>query len=178
MSVRKIIRMGHPTLRKVARPVDSQETATAEFKALIEDMRETLHDAGGIGLAAPQINESIQLAIIEITDPESRYGEIPLIPFSVFINPSIKVLNPATEGYWEGCLSVPGLMGYVQRPQHIGVTYFDENFKPCALEFQGFSATVFQHEFDHLNGILYVDKIEDMSLFAFDEEYRNFHVEE
>lgn len=175
MAVRKIIRMGHPTLREIARPLDKSEIGTENFLELIEDMRETLHEAGGIGLAAPQINKPVKVAVIEIETSSTRYGEIPTMPFTVYINPSIETLKPETAGFWEGCLSVPGLMGYVERPQHIGITYLDLNGEEQYLELEGFSATVFQHEFDHLNGILYVDRIKDPSLFSFDDEYHAFH---
>lgn len=178
MAIREIIRMGHPTLRQVARKVDRDEIGSDSFNSLIDDMRETLHTAGGIGLAAPQINESLQLAVIEIASSTTRYGEIPTIPFTVYINPTIEVIEPEVKGYWEACLSVPGLMGYVERPQHIRVSYLNQQAENQSQEFKGFSATVFQHEFDHLNGRLYVDRIRDLSLLAFEEEYHDYHQQE
>ena len=109
MAVRRIIRMGHPTLRQVARPLDPRELGGNFVAQLVSDMIDTLHDYGGIGLAAPQINEPLRLAIIELPGGNSRYGEIPEIPLTVFVNPGIEILNPDPAGYWEGCLSVPGL---------------------------------------------------------------------
>ena len=174
MAVRKIIRMGHPTLRKPSRELTDEEIGSAEIANLVEDMVDTLHDYGGIGLAAPQIDEPIRLAIIEIPGGESRYGELAPMPLSVFANPRIEVLDTATAGYWEGCLSVPGLRGFVERPQHIRVTATDLSGSPIELTLQGFPATVFQHEFDHLDGRLYVDLIEDPRKLVFEEELARY----
>ena len=177
MAVREIIRMGHPTLRQEARALTEAEVRDAAFSRLITDMRDTLHSSGGIGLAAPQINEPIQVAVIEISDPASRYGEIPLIPFSIYVNPVIEVISSESRGFWEGCLSVPGLRGFVERPQHIRVTYRDEHFAPQTMELTDFAATVFQHEFDHLKGILYLDRMTDMTRLAFEEEFMQFQLD-
>jgi peptide deformylase len=140
-------------------------------------MIETLHHAGGIGLAAPQVNHSIQLAIIEITDAQGRYGDLPLQPIEVYINPVISVIEPRQAGFWEGCLSIPGLRGFVERPQHIRVDYLNRNGLVQTVTLQGFLATVFQHEFDHLQGRLYIDHIKDMRLLSFEEEYVQFHLD-
>ncbi len=174
MAVRKIIRMGHPTLRKVARPLAGEEIRSEAVGRLIDDMIDTLHDYGGIGLAAPQIDESVRLAIIEIPGGPTRYGEIPALPLTVFVNPSVEVVDPSPAGYWEGCLSVPGLRGFVERPQHVRVHALDREGKPLDLELKGFLATVFQHEFDHLDGRLYVDHLKDPALLAFDEEFERY----
>ncbi len=175
MPVREVIRMGHPNLRIPAEPYPEDQIGSDEFQLLIEDMRETLHDYGGIGLAAPQIDVGYRIAVIEIENTTTRYGELEKTPFEVYVNPDITVVDDHAQGYWEGCLSVPGMMGYVERPQHIRVDYLDQNGKQQSLEAHGFLATVFQHEFDHLDGVLYVDRIEDKSLFAFESEYLQFH---
>jgi peptide deformylase len=173
MAVRKIIRMGHPTLRRVARPLTDAEIGSPAIATLVADMVDTLHDYGGIGLAAPQIDESIRLAIVEIDGGPSRYGEIPAMPLTVFVNPVIDVIAGApVAGYWEGCLSVPGLRGFVERPQHIRVRYLDLERRAHALELTGFLATVFQHEFDHLDGRLYIDRMTDTTKLVFEEEYQ------
>ncbi|MDX1563671.1 MAG: peptide deformylase, partial [Gammaproteobacteria bacterium] len=138
------------------------------------DMIDTLHDYGGIGLAAPQIGEPVRLAIVEIPEAGSRYGDLPGMPLTVFINPTITVIDPEPRGFWEGCLSVPGLRGYVERPQLIRVDYTDIEGEPQSLQLSGFLATVFQHEFDHLDGKLYVDRMTDMSLLAFEEEFMRY----
>jgi peptide deformylase len=166
--------MGHPTLRRPARALAPEEIGSDEMHRLVVDMIDTLHDYGGIGLAAPQVNESIRLAIIELPGGMSRYGEIPEVPLTAFINPAIEVLDPAAAGYWEGCLSVPGLRGFVERPQHIRVTATGLKGEDIEMEFKGFSATVFQHEFDHLDGRLYVDRITDPTKLVFEEEYERY----
>lgn len=178
MTVRTIIRMGHPTLREVAAPYPVDEIGSDAFGDLIADMQETLHEAGGIGLAAPQIDVAYQLVIIEIENTSTRYGELERVPFSIIVNPEITVIDAERAGYWEGCLSIPGMMGYVERPQHIRVDYLDETGKAQSIEHTGFLATVFQHEIDHLLGKLYVDRMEDPTRFAFEEEYHRFVLDE
>ncbi|XOV83720.1 MAG: peptide deformylase [bacterium] len=174
MPVRKIINMGHPNLRKVAAPVAEDAIGSEKLNLLIADMVDTLHDYGGIGLAAPQIDVPLRLAIVEIPGGPSRYGDIEPLPLTTFINPKITVLDPTPAGYWEGCLSVPGLRGFVERPQHIRIDYLDAGGNPAELIFQGFWATVFQHEFDHLDGTLYIDHITDRSKLVFEEEYLRY----
>jgi len=169
VAVREIIRMGHPTLRRVARAVGIAELSQPGFRELVDDMVDTLHHAGGVGLAAPQVNESIRLAIIDMPGGSSRYGPIPALPLTVFVNPEIDTLSDETAGYWEGCLSVPGLRGFVERPQHLIVRALDLEGNPFALELHGFPATVIQHEFDHLDGRLYVDRLKDNSLLVFED---------
>ena len=170
MAVRRILRMGHPNLRRVAQPLDLTKLQTDWFRDLLRDMRDTLADYGGIGLAAPQIDEPYRIAIIEIGARPSRYGAINDLPFTLFINPEIEMLTATTAGYWEGCLSVPGLRGYVERPTHLRVRYTDLAGQPCALELTGFQATVIQHEFDHLDGKLYIDRIDNPELLMFEDE--------
>ena len=174
MAVRKIIRMGHPTLRRAARTVAADDIGSDAMHHLVADMIDTLHDYGGIGLAAPQINESIRLAIVEI--PERSDGDRALapIPLTVCINPSIAVQGTSRAGYWEGCLSVPGLRGFVERPQHIQVTFTDLHGQRQRIVAKGFLATLFQHEFDHLDGTLYVDHIADPRQLVFEEEYARY----
>jgi peptide deformylase len=174
MAIRRIIRMGHPLLREVARPLEPGEVGGLEIERLLEDMVDTLHDYGGIGLAAPQIGESVRLAIVEIPGCATRYGELAPMSLGVFINPVIDVIDPAPAGYWEGCLSVPGLRGYVERPQHIKVSYTSEDGHTHEVELTGFPATVFQHEFDHLDGKLYLDRVTDTRLVAFEHEYERY----
>jgi len=178
VTIQTIVRMGHPTLRLIAEPYPVNEIGNLEFKTLVQDMRETLEESGGIGLAAPQIDVSTQIAIIEIEDTATRYGEIQQVPFTVYVNPVITVVHEEAAGYWEGCLSVPGMMGYVERPQHIQIAYLDESGTPQTAEFEGFLATVFQHEFDHLQGKLYIDRMEDPTLFSFEDEYLEYHQDE
>ena len=177
LTVRDVIRMGHPCLRFPAAPYPTEHLGSAELNELVSDMRETLHAFGGIGLAAPQIDVGLRIVVIEIENTSTRYGEIEHTPFEVYINPSISVIADETAGYWEGCLSVPGMMGYVERHQHIRVDYLTTAGVDKSIEAHGFLATVFQHEFDHLDGTLYVDRIKDLSLFSFEEEFVQFHAD-
>lgn len=177
MTVQTIIRMGHPTLRSAAQLFPVNQIGSPSFDVLVADMRETLHAYGGIGLAAPQIDVSYQLVVIEIENTTTRYGEIESMPFTVIINPTISVIDEQVAGYWEGCLSIPGLMGFVERPQHVRIDYLDEAGAARSIEPKGFLATVFQHELDHLHGKLYVDRMKDPTLFAFEDEYNAFHAE-
>ena len=174
MAIRKIIRMGHPTLRVPARPLKDDEIGSDTMHRLVADMIDTLHDYGGIGLAAPQVNESIRLAIVELPGGASRYGELPSVPLTVFVNPEIEILDPTEAGYWEGCLSLPGLRGYVERPKKIAVSAVNLAGEPIGMTLDGFPATVFQHEFDHLDGRLYVDLIKDPTQLVFEQEYERY----
>ena len=166
--------MGHPALREPARALSPADLSSDWLARLVTDMSDTLHDYGGIGLAAPQIAEPWRLALIEIAGGQSRYGEIPHVPRTFFVNPEVEILNPETAGFWEGCLSIPGLRGYVERPQHIRVSYVGLDAQAYAIELSGFLATVFQHEFDHLDGRLYIDRVAHSRLIAFEEEYQRY----
>lgn len=170
MSVRKIIKMGHPTLRQKAKPLHKKDLTKVRFKNLLSDMVDTLRDYGGVGLAAPQINEGLRVVIIEIRDKNLRYGVQELFPLTVFVNPEIELIDSQTEGFWEGCLSIPGMRGYVERPQHISVSFIDELGQFGTLELRGFPATVLQHELDHLDGILYIDRMKDLRSLSFEDE--------
>jgi peptide deformylase len=163
MSIRKIATLGHPLLRQVAKEV-SLETITSEpIQRLIQDMLDTVHDAGGAGLAAPQIYESLRLVVLKLD----------LDDFEIWINP---IITPKTDEYmmtFEGCLSVPNLRGAVVRPQEIHVTYYNEEGLKLERDITGYSAVIAQHECDHLDGIIYVDKIEPETLCFLDEYKRH-----
>jgi len=174
VAIRKVARMGHPVLRRKARDLSKQEILSPEMGRLIEDMVDTMHEYGGIGLAAPQIHESIQLAILEFGEDNARYPDMGDQPLLVVINPKITVLDKKEQSFWEGCLSVPELRGLVHRPRKIKVDFLDRQAKPQSIEAEGFLATVFQHELDHLAGALFVDRIKDMTKLAFMEEYQRY----
>jgi peptide deformylase len=178
MAIRKIARLGHPVLREKTREVTREEISSPELRRLVKDMIETMHEYGGVGLAAPQVHESVRLAIIEYDADQGRYEIGDSQPLLVIWNARLKVLDPTLSGFWEGCLSVPGMRGYVERPSKIEVNYLDERGKPQTLVAEGFLATVFQHELDHLDGVVYVDRITDTKRFAFTEEYARYHVED
>jgi len=170
--------MGHPTLRKVAKKLSKQEIQSPETTLLIQNLFDTMMEQKGIGIAAPQINVSKAVAIIQIEPDTGRYAPEEHVPMVVFINPEIKIINKKKAGFWEGCLSVPGLRGYVERPQHILVTYLDQEGERCEIEAEGFTATVIQHELDHLFGRLYVDRIQDRKKLVYEEEYLQFFAED
>ena len=175
MAIQPILRMGHPNLRRVAADYPIEQIGSRDYDVLIQDMQDTLKAAGGIGLAAPQIDIPFNLVIIEIPEGASRYGDLAALGFTVLINPMIEVLDETAAGYWEGCLSVPGLRGYVERPQSIAVTYTNDQAQRVQASFSGFPATVVQHELDHLKGRLYIDLITNPKDLSFEAEFERFH---
>lgn len=174
MAVRDILRMGHPTLRQRAREVPEADFAATWLQDLIQDLKDTLVASGGIGLAAPQIGESHRVAIIHIKGDNDRYGRLDPVPLKIYLNPEIEVLDLNLQGFFEGCLSVPGLRGYVERPRHIRVKFQGLENELLVEEYRGFMATVFQHEFDHLDGHLYLDRMTDMTRLFFEPEFVRF----
>jgi peptide deformylase len=171
--IQSICRMGNPILRKRASEVKVSDIKSDNFTQLIVDLKDSMKHYGGIGIAAPQIGVSLQVCVIELLGI-NRYGQEINLPFTVFVNPVIEVLDQAEKGYWEGCLSVPGLRGYVERPQHIRVSFYNEKAEKQVLEADGFLATVIQHELDHLFGRLYIDHIKDPTLLTYQEEFDQF----
>jgi peptide deformylase len=178
MAILKIARMGHPVLTTPARPV--ADPRHPEIRKLVNDMVETMIDANGAGLAAPQVHVPLRVVIFqapgERSDPglseEERFDHT--APLSVLINPEIEILGSGLEGGWEGCLSVPGLRGWVERPDHIryrGIGLEGETIERVA---RGFHARVVQHECDHLDGRLYTTRIGDLSRLIFESEIRHF----
>ena len=170
MSVREIIKMGNPVLREVAKEFSVEEIGSAETKLLVEDMWDSMEAAGGIGLAAPQIGISKQLAVIRLQEKSNRYPDMVDSEDFIIFNPKITVLDKTEQGFWEGCLSIPGLRGFVERPRNIRVDYLDEDAKPKSIEIDEFLATVFQHEIDHLIGRLYVDRMKDITTLTYEDE--------
>ena len=170
MSVKEILKMGNPLLREVAEDYPVEEIKNSETQLLLEDMWDSLAAAGGIGLAAPQIGISKQLAVIKLTEESDRYPDMEDSEAFIIFNPKITVLDKTEQGFWEGCLSVPGLRGFVERPRKIRVDFLDESAKPKSIEIEDFLATVFQHELDHLVGKLYVDRIKDITTLMFEDE--------
>ena len=177
MAIRKVARLGHPVLREPCRELTRAEIRSPATRRLVEDMRETMVEYAGVGLAAPQVHEPVRLAVIEF-DPGDAERDLDdgRTSFTVF-NPRTTVLDSTPAGYWEGCLSVPGMRGFVERPRRVQVDYLDEAAKPARVVADGFLATVFQHELDHLDGVLYVDRLADPKLFAFNEEFNRYVTE-
>ena len=159
--LRKILKDDHPTLRKVAKKVDLSELGDPMFAQLLEDMFETMYDAPGIGLAAPQINVSKRLFVIDMQDDEHE----PM----VVLNPKFTLTEGEVDAV-EGCLSVPGYVGDVTRFEHVICTGFDEMGEKVTHDATGWFARCLQHEMDHLDGVLYTDKARDVRLAKTDEE--------
>ncbi len=164
MAVRQILKMGDPRLLRVAEPV--REFDTAELHALIADMFDTMHAANGAGLAAPQIGVNLQLVIFGFGQ-NNRYPDAPPVPETVLINPVLEPLSDDMEEGWEGCLSVPGLRGWVPRHARLRYSGFDPLGQPLVREVDGFHARVVQHECDHLAGVLYPMRVRDFSRFGY-----------
>ena len=162
--IHPILKMGDPRLLRVAKPV--AQFGTTEIQTLIADMFETMHDAGGVGLAAPQIGVDLQLVIFGF-EHSDRYPDAPAVPRTILINPTIAPLSDVKEEGWEGCLSVPGMRGVVERFTSIRYSGFDPAGQPIDRMADGFHARVVQHECDHLIGRLYPSRISDFSKFGF-----------
>lgn len=167
MAVHTVIRMGDPRLREVALPVT--DVSSPALQQLVADLYETMAAYDGAGLAATQIGV-MQRVLVFGVDSNPRYPDAEAVPMTVLVNPEIEVLDATPEAGWEGCLSVPGLRGVVSRPRKIAYRALDEHGSVIEREAEGFHARVFQHEFDHLNGVLYPDRINDFSRFGFIEE--------
>ena len=167
MTVRKVLRMGDPRLRQVTQPVAVYDTV--ELHELISDMKDTMAAYDGAGLAAIQIAVMQRVMIFGI-DTNPRYPDVEPIEMTVLVNPEFTPLSDERENGWEGCLSVPGMRGIVPRYSHIRYRGYDEFGNLLEREVTEFHARVFQHELDHLDGILYPDKIEDRLSFGFVEE--------
>jgi peptide deformylase len=169
MSILKIARMGHPVLRKTAEPIPPEQIKEPETQQLIRDMLATMVEYAGVGLAAPQVHVSRRLVLC--AGEEDAEGRMKI---RVLINPEIEPTTDKTFGMYEGCLSIPGLRGWVERPAAIRVRAYDAQGEQISLELEGFSAVVTQHECDHLDGILYPDRMKDIRLLAYEEEAQRF----
>jgi peptide deformylase len=180
VAILKIAQLGEPILRRKANLIDPREIGSERIQTLIDDMIETMHDADGAGLAAPQVYESLQLCVIEV-DKNPRYPQFEPIPLTVLINP---VVTPLVGGpgalsaedsfqMYEGCLSVPGMRGQVTRPRKVRVQALDRAGNALDFVWESFRAVVVQHETDHLNGALYVDRADPKTL-TFLREYERY----
>lgn len=169
MAILKIARMGHPVLRQVATAVE--EPTSPEIQRLLSDMKDTLADAQGVGLAAPQVYVSKAIFMFFVPPSRNDAGdEEEAVPLTVLINPEIEPIGSDTVDGWEGCLSIPGLRGSVPRWQRIRYRGLDAAGHAIEREASGFHARVVQHEYDHLQGVLYTERMSDMTRFGFDEE--------
>ncbi|MGH8302148.1 MAG: peptide deformylase [Steroidobacteraceae bacterium] len=165
MAVRPVLKMGQPLLRQVAAPVQRFD---AELTALIADMNDTMRALHGAGLAAPQIGMSLRVVIFEVSS-NPRYPDVSPVPYTVLVNPELTPLGESQEEGWEGCLSVPGLRGLVPRFSRLRYRGCDIEGTPIERTVEGFHARVVQHEVDHLDGILYPQRMRDLRNFGFED---------
>ena len=173
MSVLPILELGHPVLRERAREVAPEELATPEVQQLIDEMIETKRMANGAGLAANQVGETVRIAIAEVEEGNPRYPYKPPIPLTVMVNPVLEPLDDQLVRINEGCLSIPDLRGEVERLAGVRARYLDRGGKPQVEVKRGLTAGTFQHEVDHLDGVLFVDRADPRSLSTW-EQYERF----
>lgn len=167
--LRQIAQLGQPVLRMVAGEIADPGDATVQ--ALIDDMLATVADANGVGLAAPQVFEPFSLFIVA-SRPNSRYPAAPVMEPAAMINPEILWMSDEKENGWEGCLSIPGLRGLVPRHRRIGVRYLTRTGEVREIEYADFLSRVFQHEFDHLQGVVFLDRVENTQNLMTEKEYQ------
>jgi len=165
MAIRRVLRMGEPLLRQVAAPVTRFD---AELAALLADMDDTMRSLNGAGLAAPQIGVSLRVVIFELKD-NPRYPHLTPVPYTVLVNPELTPLGDEQDEGWEGCLSVPGMRGLVPRHRRLRYRGCDARGVPIDRTVEGFHARVVQHEVDHLDGILYPQRVRDLRNFGFED---------
>jgi peptide deformylase len=178
MAILKIARMGHPVLSTIAAPVT--DPTAPEIKRLVADMIETMEDAHGAGLAAPQVHVPLRVVVFQAPG-ERNTGALhedesfdETAPLTVLINPVIEIVDPKPEGGWEGCLSVPGLRGWVERASHIRYAGSGTDGKRIVRTARGFHARVVSHECDHLDGILYPQRMKDLKKLLFESEIHHW----
>ncbi len=170
MSILKVARMGHPVLRAKARTVDKLELKTQSVQDFIDSLVDTMFEYSGVGLAAPQVHESLRVFVVMLDADGQGEGDA-----VIFINPEISVIGDQTVEGWEGCLSIPDVRGRVPRDQHIKVTALDRHAKRFELDLKDFPARVVQHETDHLDGVLFFDRMKSLATLTYLEEYSRYH---
>jgi peptide deformylase len=170
MSILKVARMGHPVLRAKARALDKATIASRTTQKLIDDMLDTMAEYHGVGLAAPQVHEGLRLFVASL---DMERGEEPTEPVAI-INPEISPIGSEMRDDWEGCLSIPDIRGKVPRHYEIKVKAFDREGERIELRARGFSARVIQHETDHLDGILFFDRMREFETLTFLDEYARY----
>ena len=173
MSILKVTRLGHPVLRQVTKNISVKELKTPALQKFIDDMIETMKEYDGVGLAADQVFTSKQVAVLEVAG-NPRYPGKAKVPLTVLVNPKITPLSNETESDWEGCLSIPDLRGRVPRFKSIRVQALDRRGKKLDFIAKGFHARVIQHEFDHLNAKVYLDRMSDFSTLTFLQEFSRY----
>ncbi|MEE9233788.1 MAG: peptide deformylase [Nitrospirales bacterium] len=177
MSLLKIARLGHPQIRKSAEFVSKNDLPSQGMQRFIDDMVETMRDANGVGLAAPQVHAPNQIIVIEISPENPRYPNQALVPLTIIINPKIVEHTEEIENGWEGCLSVPDLRGLVPRWRSVKVVGLDRQGNGVEIEARDFFARVIQHEVDHLEGKVFLDSLPDLQTLTHLREYEKYWVQ-
>ena len=175
MSRRPIVEIGHPALRERAREVTPEELRSDEVQRLIDDMIETMRGANGAGLAANQVAETVRVAVVEVRPGNPRYPYKPPVPLTVMVNPVLEPVGEETAEINEGCLSVPNLRGEVARHMNIRLRYTDRDGVAREEVRHGLAAGTFQHELDHLNGTLFLDRVTDPRTLTTWDGFERFH---
>ena len=176
MAILKISRMGHPVLRQQAREIPSAEVTSLPLQRLAADMVETMIDYEGIGLAAPQVFQSLRLIVLGMPDVDP--DEEGVIPLTVLFNPEFTAMSDERVDGWEGCLSIPDIRGVVPRSAAVNVKGLDAQGQPVELSAEGFFARVLQHEIDHLSGVIFLDRMEDFATLSYFDEYQRYWIDE
>jgi peptide deformylase len=173
MSILKVARMGHPVLRQRARPIDKSALRDPLFQKLVDDMIDTMHEYHGVGLAGPQIHEGVRLFVALLDEEPGAESDAVAV-----INPEISANGDTVEEGWEGCLSIPDIRGMVPRFTDITLRALDRNGKPMELRLKHFAARVAQHETDHLDGVLFFDRMTSMQSLTYLDEYSRYHAKD
>ena len=176
MSILKVSRMGHPVLRQRARKIPVDQVQNPDLQQLVEHMVDTMIDYEGIGLAAPQVFQPLRAIVAGLPDADPDDEEA--IPLTVLFNPEFTAMSEKMVNGWEGCLSIPEIRGVVPRAAAVEVRGLDGEGRPVELAAEGFFARVLQHEIDHLDGVLFLDRMEDLQTLTFVEEYQRYWLEE
>ena len=176
MAILKVARMGHPVLRARAKPLEPSDIKSSRIQQLIDDMFETMQEYQGVGLAAPQVHASVRLFVAGFPPAadEEDEDEEEDVPLMALINPEIAIVGDATAEDWEGCLSIPDIRGRVTRAREIRVKAFDRKGRRIEINARNFTARVIQHEYDHLDGVLFFDRMESLETLTFLEEYSRY----
>jgi peptide deformylase len=173
MAIRKVAHLGHPILRRVADPVPPEAILSPDVQRLVDDMLETMDEYDGAGLAAPQVHVSQRIVIYGV-DENPRYPDAEPVPLTVLINPVVTPVTEEIDEDWEGCLSLPDLRGRVPRPTRVRVEGYARDGRRLRFDTDGFHARVVQHECDHLDGVVYVDRMRSLETLAFLPEFRRY----
>ena len=168
----KVARIGHPVVRSPARDVPAEVLASPDFQHLLNDMVDTMHEYEGVGLAGPQVHVGLRVAVIEVPASDERARAA--VPLTVLVNPVVTPLGDEKEHAWEGCLSIPDLRGVVPRWKRLRLEALDRKGQPYTVEAEGFFARVIQHECDHLDGGVYLDRMEGLRSLSFLREFERF----